>query len=115
MLVHAGLDKCKNYTKQSDINACASHSLITANDELGKVYNNYLTGLSSQEQLKFKDAQRAWIQFKDKDCAFEASPVKNGSMYPYVLSSCLIDRADKRSIEIGNMANCKNGTEPSCL
>ncbi len=115
VFVHAGLESCKNLTKQADLNACASRNLNTANESIGKVYNNYLKDLSPQEQVKLKEAQRSWVQFKEKDCSFETSPVKNGSMYPYVLSACLIDRTEKRILELNNMANCKNGTEPSCL
>lgn len=115
VFVHAGLESCKNLTKQSDLNTCASRSLNIANESIGKVYNNYLKDLSPQEQLKLKEAQRSWVQFKEKDCSFETAPVKNGSMYPYVLSACLIDRTEKRILELNNMANCKNGTEPSCL
>ncbi|MCH7333995.1 lysozyme inhibitor LprI family protein [Acinetobacter modestus] len=113
--VHADLGMCKGLSKQTDLNNCANNGLAKTNEKLNKVYSNYLSELTPDEQSKLKESQKLWGQFKDKDCAFESSPVKKGSMYPYVLSSCLVNRNEKRIVELENMMSCKNGTEPSCI
>ncbi|MFC6628619.1 lysozyme inhibitor LprI family protein [Acinetobacter beijerinckii] len=113
--VHADMVGCKGLSKQSDLNNCANNFLAKTNEKLNKVYSNYLSDLTPDEQSKLKESQKIWGQFKDKDCAFESSPVKKGSMYPYVLSSCLVNRNEIRIVELENMMSCKNGTEPSCI
>lgn len=114
--VHAGgLNRCANMANQMALNQCAANILKQDNDKIGRVYQVYMNKLNSTNQAKLKDAQIQWIKFKEKDCAFEASSVKGGSMYPYVLSSCLVDRTEKRISELQNMSDCRNGTEPSCL
>ena len=111
----AGIDKCKTYTNQTDLNKCASRVLSESDAKLGKIYSNYQAELSPDEKNRLRESQKLWVQFKEKDCSFEASPVSKGSMYDYVLSSCLVNRTDKRITELENMTSCKNGTEPGCL
>lgn len=112
---NAGLESCKNLSKQVDLNTCASLALKESNNKFNKVYVGYLRELSPNEQTMLKNSQRLWVQFRDKDCEFESSPVKNGSMFTYVNSVCLIEKVDKRILELSNMADCKKGTEPSCI
>ncbi|MNG56827.1 hypothetical protein D3C78_185170 [compost metagenome] len=112
---NAGLESCKNLSKQVDLNTCASSALKESNNKFNKVYVGYLRELSPNEQTMLKNSQRLWVQFRDKDCEFESSPVKNGSMFTYVNSVCLIEKADKRILELSNMSDCKKGTEPSCI
>ena len=113
--VQADVGLCKGLSKQTELNNCANNLLVKTNEKLNKVYLNYLSELKADDQLKLKEAQKLWVQFREKDCSFETSSVKKGSMYPYVLSSCLVNRSEKRILELENMANCKNGTEPSCV
>ena len=107
--------KCANLKSQSEINQCASKRVSVLDGQIGGIYQKYLQELTSSEQAQLKISQRLWVQFKEKDCAFEASPVKNGSMYSYTLAACLAERTEKRMNELENMMNCKKGTEPSCL
>lgn len=112
---NAGIESCKNLSKQIELNSCAALTLKESNAKLNKVYGSYLKELSPSEQMLLKDSQRLWNQFRDKDCEFESSPVKNGSMFMYVKSACLIEKTERRTFELTNMADCKRGTEPSCL
>ncbi|ENV36831.1 hypothetical protein F959_01638 [Acinetobacter venetianus RAG-1 = CIP 110063] len=114
-LSYANMDKCIKLNSQTELNKCATQSLSIVEGQIGRVYQKYLKELNDREQNQLRESQRLWVQFKEKDCAFEASPVKGGSMHSYVLSACLIDRTEKRITELENMMNCSNGTEPSCL
>lgn len=111
----AGIDACTNLSNQSEANRCAVMALNSYDKKISNIYNDYLKKLNSSERESLKDSQRLWVQFKEKDCKFESSPVSKGSMYQYVFSACLIDRTEKRMTELEKMSNCNNGTEPSCL
>jgi uncharacterized protein YecT (DUF1311 family) len=111
----AQINNCDNLSTQTEINKCSSLNLENRNKEIGNLYNKYLLELNAEQKTSLKESQRLWVQFKERDCAFEASSLKGGSMYSYSLSTCLIDRTEKRISELKNMMNCKNGTEPNCF
>lgn len=74
---NAGSGNCSNPSTQMEINQCAQNELSIANKRIGKVYNQYLSTLEPKEQANLRDAQRSWVQFKEKDCKFESSSVVN--------------------------------------
>lgn len=111
----AQIRDCNNLNTQIEINKCLASNLELKNKEIGNIYNKYLLKLNTEQKTALKESQRLWVQFKEKDCAFEVSPLKNGSMYSSTLSKCLINRTEKRISELKNMMNCSNGTEPNCF
>ena len=42
----------------------------TANEQLNEVYKKILEKMSSSEQIEVRKSQRAWIIFRDLDCAW---------------------------------------------
>jgi len=65
--------------------------LAQANKKLNIIYQKILGKLKSADQIKLKKSQRAWVAFRDLDCAwaFGAEPV-----------DCMIDRTDNRVTEL---------------
>ena len=108
-------NRCVNLNTQTDINICITNLAAQTDTKIGRIYGQYMKKLDNEQRLKLKESQILWIKFKEKDCAFEASSVKGGSMYSSVLGMCLIDRTEKRISELQNMLNFRNGTEPSCF
>jgi uncharacterized protein YecT (DUF1311 family) len=48
----------------------------------------HLSDPSSKEQLR--NVERAWIAYRDKECAFEVGEQKDGgSIWPMQMSNCL--------------------------
>ncbi|WP_202743949.1 lysozyme inhibitor LprI family protein [Acinetobacter calcoaceticus] len=111
----AGIEKCSNLPNQSALNNCSSNVLNSANQKINTVYANYMKELSPTEKLQLKDAQRAWIQYKEKDCQFQSSPVLKGSLYPFVHNACLVKKTETRIKELQDMQECRSGNEPGCL
>lgn len=54
-------------------------------------------------------AQHAWIAFRDSECAFAASGVEGGSVYPEIVASCDTDLTEKRIADFNAYLNCKEG------
>ena len=67
------------------------YELAHANKRLNTTYNKILSKLQQPDQLKLKKAQRAWIVFRNLDCAwaFNAEPL-----------DCMIDRTENRAKEL---------------
>jgi len=54
-------------------------------------------------------AQRAWIAFRDAECAFTASGVKGGSVYPTIYANCLAELTQRRADDFKGLLKCKEG------
>lgn len=94
----ADLD-CDNAMTQLDMNRCAHQAYVLADEDLNLAYgmaidmarsmDEYLQdGEVPAEQL-LREAQRAWITFRDKACELESTIVRGGSMQQLIYSSCL--------------------------
>jgi uncharacterized protein YecT (DUF1311 family) len=61
--------------------------LASANERLNSTYQQILSRMASDEQVKLRKAQRAWIAYRDLDCtwAFSAQPL-----------DCQIQRTEER-------------------
>ncbi|MDX2215384.1 MAG: lysozyme inhibitor LprI family protein [Oculatellaceae cyanobacterium bins.114] len=89
---------CTNPQTQLEINECAAKSADVADQKLNEVYQQLKATLSSSEEKLLTDAQRAWIEFRDKNCAFSSGRFEGGSIAPTVYSSC-IERITKQRTE----------------
>ena len=93
---------CSNPQAQMEMNACADIDFQRADAELNRVYRDsiaaerqadreldrtYDHGPSNESILR--DAQRAWVAFRDAQCIHEANgEARGGSMEPMVYSIC---------------------------
>lgn len=94
----ADLD-CENAMTQFEMNRCAHQSYVLADEDLNLAYkmamdmaratDEYLEDGQEPAAIMLRDAQRAWITFRDKACALESSMFRGGSMAPLVYSTCL--------------------------
>ena len=51
---------------------------------------------------RLKDAQRAWIIFRDKECIFQSSPMIDGSAEAVLNIACLANMTKQRALELKN-------------
>ncbi|PNK59670.1 lysozyme inhibitor LprI family protein [Psychrobacter sp. FDAARGOS_221] len=85
----------------SDLVNCTGRNLEYEDSKLNISYKS-LMGLleSASEKEQLKQAQRAWISFRDKSCDFTTRELAGGSMHTMVYNSCLTDRTYQRRIEL---------------
>ncbi len=102
---------CGKFATQMDLNQCAGANLQAADAALNKIYQQLMVQQSdalSKEQLK--DVERAWIAYRDKECAFEVGPRQGGgSIWPMEMSNCLEEKTAARIRELMRLSGCTAG------
>ncbi len=89
---------CKDAVSTAEMRTCANERYKAADAELNRVYRQLASQLSDQRRAKLKAAQKAWIAFRDKNAAFVASVVADGTMYP-ILEVMALTTATKQRTE----------------
>jgi uncharacterized protein YecT (DUF1311 family) len=74
-----------------------SSSYSQVDRKLNEVYQNFLSQLNSASQNKLRTAERAWISFRDTNCAFEATQAANGE------NLCKIRMTEQRTEELSQL------------
>lgn len=98
-------------TTQTGLNECFARAFEASDGELNAVYRQLADRLAEQPHAKARlvAAQRAWIAFRDAECAFTASGAEGGSAQPMVESQCLDAATRKRSADLEGYLNCEEG------
>lgn len=101
---------CGKLITQSDMNECAGANLSAADAELNRIYAKLMAQQSDQPSKdQLKDLERAWIAYRDKECAFEIGPQSDGgSIWPMAMDNCLQDKADVHIRELKSALDCES-------
>lgn len=103
--VQAG-DVCADPQTQTDMNICAGKAFQEADLALNEIYQKALKLLqeSGPEKVEdFKQIQRAWVEFRDLNCAYAADVYEGGSMAPLVRSMCMEKLTQQRIEQIPDL------------
>lgn len=95
----APAQSCATAKNQMELNACVYEDWQIADAELNATYQRVMAVLKAQDadldtDLRggpeaLREAQRAWITFRDKTCEAEGFAMRGGSAEPMVVGSCL--------------------------
>ena len=96
---------------QLTMNMCASHRYTTADQKLNQQYKQLMGQQDATGKQRLRDAQRAWIGFRDKDClANTGMREESGSIWPLLHFSCLerhtIQRSEDLKLQACGMEGC---------
>ena len=91
---------CANPQTQAEMNICAGEDFKAADAVLNRVYQQLLAKLDDEEKAQLKDAENAWLKYRDTNCDFVADQFKGGSMRPMIHAGCLADMTKKRTTEL---------------
>jgi uncharacterized protein YecT (DUF1311 family) len=98
---------------QAEMNMCARADFERADAELNRVWGEMIAAAragdaeidrswdrraGSEEVLR--EAQRAWITFRDAHCTFEGYEARGGSMEPMLVSSCMARLTEDRTRQL---------------
>lgn len=102
---------CGNAATQTDMNLCADKAYRKSDAELNKAYKAVVERLKGDQTTttQLQAAQKAWLFFRDAECAFSASGTTGGSVYPMVLSQCLDTLTRARTKELNAYLKCEEG------
>ncbi len=101
---------CANAAMQMEMNFCAEQEWQTADAGLNAAYQDAMADLKASladrpedmanEVTMLRDAQRAWIAFRDANCAVAGYPMRGGSAEPLLIYGCLRDMTEDRTAEL---------------
>ena len=93
-------DPCPGEHTQYEMNACAHREFQAADAALNRIYNQLSSKLDEGRRAKLKEAELAWLKYRDGNCEFVSSEYEGGSMRPMVHSFCLADVTRARTAEL---------------
>ena len=92
---------CGGEGTQFEANQCAHREYLAADAELNRVYKQLASRLEGEEErAKLKDAETAWIGYRDANCEYEAFFYRGGTMRPLIQSFCLARVTKARAAEL---------------
>ena len=83
--------ECGDAATQSELNVCADQNFRNADTRLNDAYRQAVMGLHGQSDrlALLTKAERAWVSFRDAECAFAGSGSEGGTIEPMIVSECL--------------------------
>lgn len=94
---------------QAEMNQEALAEYRNADQRLNVVYRDLMAKVSPAGQAKLREAQRAWLRFRDLECAFATAGTADGSVHPMILSGCLAGLTVERIGHLESQLNCQEG------
>jgi len=94
----ASNDPCPEAMTQAAMQACFNMRYQQVDATLNQVYKQLMAQLSPTQRTQFKQAQRAWIAFRDASAAFAASTAEGGSMAPLLSLTELVSMTETRIV-----------------
>ena len=91
---------CDSASNQVEMNDCAAKEYKAADTALNKIYGQLMAKLEDDHKAKLKEAELAWIKFRDAHCEFQAFPNMGGTIYPLVYNGCLTRVTNDRIKEL---------------
>ena len=114
MPVAAQEPNCKEPQTQADMTICAGKDYEKADKQLNAEYQKLRKLLTERDKTADADgkgatdalvtAQRAWVAFRDANCALSGFQARGGSMEPMLISSCLAEMSGKRAEELRQLS-----------
>ena len=93
-------DPCASAQSQAEMNICAGKAYKEADVVLNQVYRQLVSKLDAEEKTQLKEAQTAWLKYRDSNCEFVADQYKGGSIRPMIHGLCLADMTRNRTSEL---------------
>ena len=106
---HAVAANCTDPKSQLEMTTCAGQEYASQDQKLNAAYSRYRSRLSESQKNQLKEAQVAWIRYRDLACDFESSAVADGSAHRMVRYECLTEKTVARLREITKLMECKEG------
>lgn len=107
----AQAQECGDQTSQAAMNECANHAYRTSDAALNAAYREIVARLADDEagRGRLQAAQRAWLAFRDAECAFATADSADGSIHPYLQATCLDALIQARLGQLKIYLACQEG------
>ena len=98
---------------QQMMNICAGEDYQAADARLNQTYQDLISSDDADGKRLLQAAQRAWIAFRDAECAHSTAASAGGSIHAMEVSQCLTRLTNDRIKQLAASANCEEG-DVSC-
>jgi uncharacterized protein YecT (DUF1311 family) len=104
--IPAAAQDCSGLRTQADMNDCAMRDYRSADAELNARYKAARAELQriGSGAAALRDAQRAWVTFRDKACEAEGAQYRGGSIEPMIVAGCLARLTRQRGEDLKALA-----------
>ena|SRR4028118_275642 len=99
---------CKNPQTTMDMRMCAGSEAQAADRQLNQVYQQLIGKLGGQQKERLTTAQLAWINFRDRTCAYEQGRFEGGTFAPVANASCLARVTQQRTKDLESYLQAVN-------
>jgi uncharacterized protein YecT (DUF1311 family) len=99
---------CADAQTQADMNICWGNEYKKADTKLNQTYQQLAAMLDDDEKTQLKNAENAWLKYRDTNCEFVADQYKGGSIRPMIAAICLADVTSNRTTELKNQIKDRN-------
>jgi uncharacterized protein YecT (DUF1311 family) len=104
---------CSEMRTQIEINDCEGAKFNKADAALNAVFAKLSKKVSAGGKAKLVEAQRAWIKYRDLQCAFETLGTIDGSIHPLEVAQCEAALTKAQTKRLQDQLDCEEG-DPSC-
>lgn len=104
---------CANLATQADMNFCEGKNFEKADARLNAVFSKLAAKITPAGKAKLVDAQRAWIKYRDLQCAFDTLGTEAGSIHAMMVAQCLTQTTADQATRLEKQLNCEEG-DMSC-
>jgi len=87
--------------------ACVPARAADADATLNARYKALLDGLGVADAGRLREAQRAWIAFRDRECAFKAQGRDDATAANAARDACLEELTRQRADQLGRELDCE--------
>jgi uncharacterized protein YecT (DUF1311 family) len=93
-------EPCADAQSQGEMTMCWRKEYKAAEAKLNQTYQEFMSKLEDSEKVQLKNAQVAWLKYRDINCEFVADRYKGGTMRPMIAAICLADVTNNRTTEL---------------
>ena len=107
----AHADECADAEDQATMNECAAKDLQAADAELNSLYHQIRQRIVDDVDTRnlLRDAERAWVAFRDAECTFATSSTAGGSIWPMEYDACLTGLTQQRIEQFQGYLSAQEG------
>ncbi|MEM1059935.1 MAG: lysozyme inhibitor LprI family protein [Verrucomicrobiota bacterium] len=88
---------------QMEMNREAAAGFAQADNQLNEIYEEAMRNLSPERQLLLRDAQRAWLKYREAAAKSAGAGFEGGTMQPYIISTTKTEMTKFRIQQIQNL------------
>jgi uncharacterized protein YecT (DUF1311 family) len=111
LLLSAQEPDCSDPQTQADMNQCAARDANEADAGLNLIWKEVVASYEKMDRdsgsnegvKRLRAAQRAWMAFRDAECAVAGYEALGGSMESMLVSGCVAQLTKRRAAELRQM------------